>query len=147
MKKYLGFLVLAIIMLSVSCDKCEEGNIAEPASLFVNAIDATTLENVFVNESFTVQQISVKDLDEKLIPFVFEANNNLIRIFPSTKNLLQNTFVITLNNESTGSLKEITITYDIEATKQECYTSYKITNVQAPNNATEVINEIYQIKI
>ncbi|MFD2909389.1 hypothetical protein ACFSX9_11685 [Flavobacterium ardleyense] len=147
MKKYIGFLVLAIAFLNVSCDKCMEGDKAEPASLFVDLLDETTLENVFVNETFTAQQISIKDLEDKLIPFVFVSNMSLIRIFPDTQNPLENTFIITLNNDITDVVKEITITYDVEAIGQECYTTYKTENVQVPNNASEVIDGIYRIKI
>ena len=147
MKKYIGFLVLTIAMLSFSCDKCAEGNVAEPASVFVELIDETTLENVFENESFMAQQISIKDLDEKLIPYVFVSNTNLIRIFPNTKNLMENTFVITLNNEITEITKEITITHEVEEIREECYTIYKIKNVQVPNNSSEVNDEIFIIKI
>lgn len=147
MKKYSSFLVLTIAFLNFSCDKCVEGDMVEPASLFVEVIDAATLENVFVNESFTAQQISIKDLDDKLISFNFVPNTSLIRIFPNTKNELANTFVITLNNEITDVIKEVIITHDVMEFKQECYTSYKIVNVQVPNNSSEIIDGIYRIKI
>ena len=147
MRKYIGFLILTVALLNFSCDKCNEGNMVEPASIFVEVIDATTLENVFVNESFTSQQISIKDLDDKLIPFNFVPNTSLIRIFPNTKNELANTFVITLNNEITAVVKEITVTHDVEAISEECYTVYKIQNVQVPNNTSELVDGIYRIKI
>ena len=147
MRKYIGFLILTVALLYFSCDKCNEGNMVEPASIFVEVIDATTLENVFVNEGFTFQQISIKDLDDKLIPFNFVSNTSLIRIFPNTKNELANTFVITLNNEITGVVKEITITHDVESISEECYTVYKIQNVQVPNNSSELVEGIYRIKI
>ena len=147
MRKYICFLVLAIALLNVNCDKCTEGNTTSPASLFVDLIDETTLVNVFESESFTAQQIAIKDLEEKMIPFVFVANSNLIRIFPKVQNPNGNVFIITLNNETTAIIKEITITYDVESIKQECYTAYKIKNIQVPNNSAVVINEIYQIKI
>lgn len=147
MRKYIGFLILTVALLYFSCDKCNEGNMVEPASIFVEVIDATTLENVFVNEGFTFQQISIKDLDDKLIPFNFVSNTSLIRIFPNTKNELANTFVITLNNEITAVVKEITVTHDVEAISEECYTVYKIQNVQVPNNSSELVEGIYRIKI
>ncbi len=75
---------------------------------------------------FTQQQIAIKDLEDKLIPYNFVPNSNLIRIFPNTKNEIGNTFIITLNNEATSIIKEITIMHDVEANPQESYTSYKI---------------------
>ena len=147
MKKYFGYLVLVITLLNSGCDKCIEGDIGTPASLFIEVVDETTLVNVFEDESFTAQQISIKDLDEKLIPFIFVPNSNLIRIFPNTQNLIGNTFIITLNNETTAIMKQITITHDVEAVSQECYITYEIKNVQVPNNSVAVINEIFQIKI
>jgi hypothetical protein len=147
MKKYIGFLILTVALLNFSCDKCNEGNMVEPASIFVEVIDATTLENLFVNESFTSQQISIKDLDDKLIPFNFVPNTSLIRIFPNTENFIENTFIITLNNEITNSVEEITITHEVEAKKEECYTTYKIQNVAVPNNTSDVVDGIYRIKI
>ena len=39
MKKYIPFLLLTITLLTLSCDKCNEGDKATPASLFVEIID------------------------------------------------------------------------------------------------------------
>lgn len=147
MKKYIPFLLLTITLLTSSCDKCNEGDKATPASIFVEVIDETTLENVFENESFTAAQISVKDLEDELIPFNFIPNNNLIQLFPNTENPIGNTFIITLNNETTLTIEEITITHDVSATNEECYTTYKIENVQVPNNPSELVNGIYVIKM
>jgi hypothetical protein len=147
MKKYIPFLLLTITLLTSSCDKCDEGDKAIPASIFVEVIDETTLENVFENETFTAAQISVKDLDDNLIPFNFIPNNNLIQLFPTTENPIGNTFIITLNNETTSTMEEITITHDVSEKKEECYTTYKIENVQVPNNPSELVNGIYVIKM
>jgi hypothetical protein len=147
MKKYVAFLVVAIAFLNASCDKCNEGDKATPASFFVEIIDETTLENVFENETFTATQISVKDLEDELIPFNFIENTNLIQLFPNTENPIGNTIIITLNNETTSTIEEISITHDVSSLKEECYTSFKIENVQTPNNSTDLVNGIYVIKI
>ncbi len=44
MKKYIGFLILSVALLNLSCDKCNEGDMVEPASIFVEVVDAVTLE-------------------------------------------------------------------------------------------------------
>ena len=65
------FLVILTISL-VSCnDECNEGEKATPASFFVEIIDETSGENVFENETYTAQQITIQDLDEATIPFEF----------------------------------------------------------------------------
>ena len=62
MKKIVSLVVVLILMLNVSCDKCEEGDRATPASFFVAIVHATTDENVFENETFPhVQTHTVKD--------------------------------------------------------------------------------------
>ena len=147
MNKFFSYLLVTFMLLVQSCEKCNEGNIAAPASIFVEIIDESTLENVFENESFTNAQISVKDLDDELIPFNFISNNNLIQLFPNTNNLLGNTFIITLNNETTTIVKEVTITHDVSEQKGECFSTYKIENVQTPNNPSEAVDGIYVIKI
>jgi hypothetical protein len=134
-------------MLNVSCDKCEEGDRATPASFFVAIVDATTDENVFENETFLPTQIVIKDLDDKLIPFRFIPNSNLIQIFPNTQNLVDNTIKLKLNNPTTLTTEEIIITNDLSATQEECYTTYKVENVQVPNNISNVVDGIYVIKI
>jgi hypothetical protein len=134
-------------MLNVSCDKCEEGDRATPASFFVAIVDATTDENVFENETFLPTQIVIKDLDDKLIPFRFIPNSNLIQIFPNTLNLVDNTIKLTLNNPTTLTTEEIIITNDLSATQEECYTTYKVENVQVPNNTFNIVDGIYVIKI
>jgi hypothetical protein len=134
-------------MLNVSCDKCEEGDRATPASFFVAIVDATTDENVFENETFLPTQIVIKDLDDKLIPFRFIPNSNLIQIFPNTQNLVDNTIKLKLNNPTTLITEEIIITNDLSATQEECYTTYKVENVQVPNNTFNIVDGIYVIKI
>jgi hypothetical protein len=134
-------------MLNVSCDKCEEGDRATPASFFVAIVDATTDENVFENETFLPTQIVIKDLEDKLIPFRFIPNSNLIQIFPNTQNLVDNTIELTLDNPTTLTTEEIIITNDLSATQEECYTTYKVENVQVPNNISNVVDGIYVIKI
>lgn len=147
MKKIVSLVVVLILMLNVSCDKCEEGDRATPASFFVAIVDATTDENVFENETFLPTQIVIKDLDDKLIPFRFIPNSNLIQIFPNTQNLVDNTIKLKLNNPTTLTTEEIIITNDLSATQEECYTTYKVENVQVPNNTFNIVDGIYVIKI
>lgn len=147
MKKIVSLVVVLILMLNVSCDKCEEGDRATPASFFVAIVDATTDENVFENETFLPTQIVIKDLDDKLIPFRFIPNSNLIQIFPNTQNLVDNTIELTLDNPTTLTTEEIIITNDLSATQEECYTTYKVENVQVPNNTFNIVDRIYVIKI
>lgn len=147
MKKIVSLVVVLILMLNVSCDKCEEGDRATPASFFIAIVDATTDENVFENETFLPTQIVIKDLDDKLIPFRFIPNSNLIQIFPNTQNLVDNTIKLKLNNPTTLITEEIIITNDLSATQEECYTTYKVENVQVPNNTFNIVDGIYVIKI
>ena len=147
MKKIVSLVVVLILMLNVSCDKCEEGDRATPASFFVAIVDATTDENVFENETFLPTQIVIKDLDDKLIPFRFIPNSNLIQIFPNTQNLVDNTIKLKLNNPTSLITEEIIITNDLSVTQEECYTTYKVENVQVPNNTFNIVDRIYVIKI
>jgi hypothetical protein len=135
------------LLLTSSCDKCLEGDRATPASFFVTIVDATTDENVFENETFLPTQISVADLDGEAIPFRFIPNSNLIQLFPDTRNLTNNSLIITLSNEETSAISEITITHDVSEKVEECYTSYTIENIQTTQQASEVVDGIYVIKI
>ena len=147
MKKIITLIVLSIVISTISCDKCEEGDRATPASFFVAIVDAATNENVFENETFLPTQIVIKDLDDKLVPFRFIPNSNLIQIFPNTQNVVDNTIELTLNNPTTLTVEEIQITNDLSAKAEECYTTYKVENVQVPNNISNVVDGIYVIKI
>jgi hypothetical protein len=135
------------LLLTSSCDKCLEGDRATPASFFVTIVDATTDENVFENETFLPTQISVADLDGEAIPFRFIPNSNLIQLFPDTRNLTNNSLIITLSNEETSAISEITITHDVSEKVEECYTSYTIENIQTTQQASEVVDGIHVIKI
>jgi hypothetical protein len=147
MKKIVSLVVVLILMLNVSCDKCEEGDRATPASFFVAIVDTTTDENVFENETFLPTQIVIKDLEDKLVPFRFIPNSNLIQIFPNTQNLVDNTIELTLDNPTTLTTEEIIITNDLSAKQEECYTTYKVENLQVPNNTFNIVDGIYVIKI
>ena len=141
------FLVVLTISL-VSCnDECNEGEKATPASFFVEIIDETSGENVFENETYTAQQITIQDLDEATIPFEFIENLNVIQIFPSVTNATGNSFVIKLNNETTLQMDEIDVNYDVSSSAGECFTTFKIENILFPNNTSELVENVHVIKI
>ena len=141
------FLVILTISL-VSCnDECNEGEKATPASFFVEIIDETSGENVFENETYTAQQITIQDLDEATIPFEFIENLNVIQIFPSVTNATGNSFVIKLNNETTLQMDEIDVNYDVSSSAGECFTTFKIENILFPNNTSELVESVHVIKI
>ena len=141
------FLVVLTISL-VSCnDECNEGEKATPASFFVEIIDETSGENVFENETYTAQQITIQDLDEATIPFEFIENLNVIQIFPSVTNATGNSFVIKLNNETTLQMDEIDVNYDVSSSAGECFTTFKIENILFPNNDSEIVEAVFVVKI
>ena len=141
------FLVILTISL-VSCnDECNEGEKATPASFFVEIIDETSGENVFENETYTAQQITIQDLDEATIPFEFIENLNVIQIFPPVTNATGNSFVIKLNNETTLQMDEIDVNYDVSSSAGECFTTFKIENILFPNNTSELVESVHVIKI
>ena len=141
------FLVVLTISL-VSCnDECNEGEKATPASFFVEIIDETSGENVFENETYTAQQITIQDLDEATIPFEFIENLNVIQIFPPVTNATGNSFVIKLNNETTLQMDEIDVNYDVSSSAGECFTTFKIENILFPNNTSELVESVHVIKI
>ena len=141
------FLVILTISL-VSCnDECNEGEKATPASFFVEIIDETSGENVFENETYTSQQITIQDSDEATIPFEFIENLNVIQIFPPVTNATGNSFIIKLNNETTLQMDEIDVSYDVSSSAGECFTTFKIENILFPNNTSELVESVHVIKI
>ena len=142
-------LFLVVLTISfVSCnDECNEGEKATPASFFVEIIDETSGENVFENETYTAQQITIQDLDEATIPFEFIENLNVIQIFPPVTNATGNSFIIKLNNETTLQMDEIDVSYDVSSSAGECFTTFKIENILFPNNTSELVESVHVIKI
>lgn len=141
------FLVVLTISL-VSCnDECNEGEKATPASFFVEIIDETSGENVFENEMYTSQQITIQDIDEVAIPYEFIESSNIIQIFPSVVNPTGNSFIIKLNNETTLQMDEIDVNYDVSSSAGECFTTFKIENILFPNNTSELVEAVHVVKI
>lgn len=148
MKKVISLFAILIITSLVSCnDDCDEGNKATPASFFVEIVEETSGENVFENETYTMQQISIEDLEETSIPYEFIESSNIIQIFPQVSNATGNTLLIKLNNETTLQMDEINVNYDVTSTAGECFTTFKIENILFPNNASELVESVYVIKI
>ncbi|RAK25015.1 hypothetical protein B0I03_101175 [Flavobacterium aquaticum] len=148
MRNILGFFLIVITASLVSCnDKCDEGNQATPASFFVEIVDETSGENVFENETYTSQQITIQDLDEATIPYEFIENLNVIQIFPPVTNATGNSLVIKLNNEITLQMDEIDVNYDVSSSAGECFTTFKIENILFPNNTSELVESVHVIKI
>jgi hypothetical protein len=132
----------------VGCnDKFDEGNQPTPASFFVEIIDETTNENVFENETYTSQQITIQDLDEATIPYEFIENLNVIQIFPPVTNATGNSLVIKLNNETTLQMDEISVNFDVSSSAGECFTTFKIENILFPNNTSELVEAVHVVKI
>mgnify|MGYP006166852515 FL=1 len=148
MRKF-GYLLLAVVtFVNFSCsDKCSDADAPPLASLFVTFVDEATDENVFENERFTANQISILLEDEQEVPFNFLINTNSIHIVPLRPLTEGNTIFITLNNPETDDVVTIEVQFDIETQNQECFTLNKVVNVQTPNHDSEVDNDIYQIKI
>ena len=148
MKQFLKIFLVVFAISLVGCnDKCDEGNQPTPASFFVEIIDETSGENVFENETYTAQQITIQDLDEATIPFEFIENLNVIQIFPSVTNATGNSFVIKLNNETTLQMDEIDANYDVSSSAGECFTTFKIENILFPNNTSELVEAVHVVKI
>ncbi|WP_291138667.1 hypothetical protein [Flavobacterium sp. UBA7663] len=148
MRNILGLFLIVIAASFVGCnDKCDEGNQATPASFFVEIIDETTGENVFENETYTAQQITIQDLEEASIPYEFIENLNVIQIFPPVSNATVNSFIIKLNNEATLQMDEIDVNYDVSSIVGECFTTFKIENILFPNNDSEFVETVHVIKI
>lgn len=148
MKKGISLFFIALLTSFVSCsDDCNEGDKAIPASFFVEIVDETSGENVFENETYTIQQITIQDLVEEPIPYEFIENTNLIQIFPPVVNPTGNSFLIKLNNETTMQTDEINVNYDVSSKKEECFTTFKIENILFPNNQSEFVEAVYVIKI
>ena len=98
---------LSLIMGGCS-DKCIEGKQPIPASIFVEIIDATSEENVFTNETFSANDITVTDVIGTEIPFEFVEEVNIIHLLPKTTIDARNIDLkITLNNQTTTVEEEI----------------------------------------
>ena len=148
MKNILSLFLVILTISLVSCnDECNEGEKATPASFFVEIIDETSGENVFENETYTAQQITIQDLDEATIPYEFIENLNVIQIFPPVTNATGNSFIIKLNNETTLQMDEIDVSYDVSSSAGECFTTFKIENILFPNNTSELVEGVHVIKI
>ncbi|WP_396162313.1 hypothetical protein [Flavobacterium sp.] len=149
MKKIIGsILVVVLVLLNSSCnDSCDEGNKPTPASFFVNIVDEVSGVNVFENETYTFQQITVTDLNDVAIPYKFITSANLIQIFPLDINPTGNTLRIKLNNETTLQMDEIDVNFDVSSSAGECFTTYKIENILFPNNTSEFVEGVFVIKI
>jgi hypothetical protein len=148
MRKF-GYLLLAVVtFVNFSCsDKCSDADAPPLASLFVTFVDEATDENVFENERFSANQISILLEDEQEVPFNFLVNTNTIHIVPLRPLVEGNIIFITLNNPETDDVVTIEVQFDIETQNKECFTLNKVTNVQTPNHDSEVVNNSYQIKI
>jgi len=148
MRKLGYFLFILTAFVNFSCsDKCSDADAPPLASLFVAIVDEATTENVFENERFTANQISILLEDEQEVPFNFLVNTNSIHIVPLQPLAEGNIIFITLNNPETDDVVTIEVQFDIETQNKECFTLNKVTNVQTPNHDSEVVNNFYQIKI
>lgn len=146
MKKYSIIFLFLLTVITLSCTKenCSENVIPPQASVFIEVLDEDTDENVFTNETYTVGDISVTELDDTEVDFVLITRDslNLIQIFPKTNVELDNKIYLNIADDET-----IEIQYDVETLNTECYTQKRIINVNIPFYTFTEENQIFRIKI
>lgn len=144
-------LVLFVALVSVSligCDNnCSDVNAPDSSSLFLEFVDQTTDENIFANEMFTGDQIVVTDANDELVSFNFVEDKNFIHVTFPAGILTDKVIYVTLENTETSETREVEIHLSTVAQEEECYTLYKIDNVQFPNNESALVDGIYRVKI
>ena len=148
MKKYIFFLIVILSISIVSCnDNCSDLDAPAAPSLFVDIIDQTTENNVFVDSMYLDTQVIVQDLEENDIPFSVVFDSRLMHIVLESKVLIDDTLYIKMNNPDTMEKDSIKLYYSTEKINEECYTQYKINSVTIPDNQNELANGIYKVKI
>lgn len=144
-------LVLFVALVSVSLigcnNNCSDVNAPDSSSLFLEFVDQTTDENVFANETFTGEQIVVTDANDELVSFNFVEDKNFIHVTFPAGILTDEVIYVTLENTETSETREVEIHLSTVAQEEECYTLYKIDNVQFPNNESALVDGIYRVKI
>lgn len=149
MKKYSIYLVAVFLVAITSCnDDCSE-NVAAPESpsIFANFIDATTNNNVFTDSIYYATETTVRDYLEQDIPFSIVDSINVMHIVLENEVIANDTIFVTLNNSELATTKEVKIVYSTEKQEEECYTLYKTVNVSVLGYESEVVNDIFQIKV
>lgn len=141
-------LVTLLIGTLTGCNNnCSDVNAPDSSSLFLEFIDQTTDENVFENEMFTSDQIVITDADDELVSFNFIEDKNFIHVTFPAGILTDKVIYVTLENTETSETREIEIHVSTVAQEEECYTLYKIDNVQFTNNESTLVDGIYRVKI
>ena len=145
-----GIAIISFLSLIIGgcSDKCIEGKQPVPASFFVEIIDATSEENVFTNETFSANDITVTDVIGTEIPFEFVEEVNIIHLLPKTTIDARNIDLkITLNNQTTLIEEEVNVKYNVESKVEECYTSFEFTNILFPENDSQYEEGVFIVKI
>ncbi len=147
--KFAKLLFLVIVTLPfLSCnDNCSDVDAPDSASLFITCIDEVSGENVFENETFTGDQIVITDEEDELVSFSFVETKNFIHISFPAGLVTDKIITVKLENTDTSDIREIEIHLNIISQEEECYTLYKVDNVLFPNNESELVDGIYEVKI
>lgn len=148
MKKYIFFLIAILSITIISCNNnCSDLDAPAAPSLFVDIIDETTENNVFVDSLYLDTQVIVQDLEENDIPFSIVFDSRLMHIVLESKVLIDDTLYIKMNNPDTMEKDSIKLFYSTQRFEEECYTQFKVNSVTFPDNGNELANGIYKVKI
>lgn len=148
MNKNIFFLITFLALTFVSCnDNCSDVDAPESPSLFIEVVDEVSEENVFANNTYTEDQVTVVDPDDNLVPFNVVIDSQILHIV--LENEIQNNqvFYIRLNNPDVPMQDEVEVIFSTEKFSEECYTQYKVVSVNFPNNDTLEVNGIIKVKI
>ncbi len=148
MKKNIFFLIFILTLTIVSCNNnCNDLDAPSAPSLFVDIIDETTNENVFVDSVYLDTQVIVQDLEENDIPFSVVFDSRLMHIVLESNIIIDDTLYIKMNNPDTMEKDSIKLYYSTQRFEEECYTQFKVNSVTFPDNENELANGIYKVKI
>ena len=148
MKKYISFLIVIFAIVIVSCNNnCDNVDAPSSPSLFIDLIDETTLENVFTDSIYLKEQLTIKDVEDNDVPFKVIVDNNILHVVLTDAVIENDTVFVKLSNPETLDEDEFEVVYSTEAQKEECYTLYKVSQVQFLYRESEETNGIHKVKI
>ncbi|MDK2772844.1 MAG: hypothetical protein KYX68_11545 [Flavobacterium sp.] len=148
MKKYISYIIPILAVIIVSCnDNCDNADAPSSPSLFIDLVDETTLENVFTDSTYLKEQLTIKDVEDNDVPFKVIVDSNILHVVLTNAVVENDTVFVRLNNPETLNEDEFEVVYSTEAKKEECYTLYKVNQVQFLYRENEEANGIHKVKI
>ncbi len=140
-------IAIVVLTFAVACsDECNDAVVPDTPSVFVSLLDNISGNSVFTDSIYLSNEVSINDEETNTIPFSI-ISDSIVQIVLENEIIANDTIFINLTNSETSAEAQVKFLYSTYFEEEECYSIYKADTITILDYESELVNDIYIIKI